>query len=96
MNKIKGLERIVQHRDEEILRLKSELRKKEFQYEEMKKRAMLFKQRAVANQTTQMMPTMPFGNMGMQFYNPQSYIPQQLPIIPKSVSNESIPVEHMK
>ena len=96
VSKIKALERIVKYRDEEILSLKVALRKKEFQYTEMKKRATVFKQQAVNNRSTHMMSTMPMG-MGMPWFNQAPFMQSSaMPRLPQSVSNESIVCDHVK
>ena len=91
INRIKGLERVIEHRDAEILQLKTALKKREYQYEEMKRRAMSYKQQAKST------PIMPQVQYGMPYMNqPQFLPPMPRSIFPASISNESISAEHIK
>ena len=87
MNKIKGLEQIVCHKDTEISELKETIKSKEFKYQEMKKRALYFKQRCRAvSAAPQQFP--------MQYYQPQPF-PPMMQVgynsgVTRSVSNETV------
>ena len=91
MNRIKGLERIVEHRDTEIAELKTALKKRNYQYSEMKRRAMHYKQQMKSA------PVMPPMQFGMPYMNQNPYMqPVPRAIFPASISNESISAEHIK
>ena len=81
MNKIKGLERKLQHTEQENTDLKRRLKERDFQYGEMKKRAMTYKQRLAMG-----------SNMNVPFFQPNfmPYSNFQQPSMPRSVSNETI------
>ena len=92
INRIKGLERVIEHRDAEICELKIALRKREYQYSETKRRAMAYKQQA---KSTQMMPQ--FQPFGMPYMNQSPYMaPIARTVFPTSISNESITAEHIR
>ena len=91
INRIKGLERIIEHRDAQILELKTSLKKREYQYEEMKRRAMSYKHQAKAT------PMMPQVQYGMPYMNQAQFLPPMpRTIFPASISNESISADHIK
>ena len=85
MNRIKGLEKKLTHRDEENKDLKRKLAERDFQYAEMKKHAMHYKQRAASTSSVAMpyfqSNMAPFMGMQPQFHHAG---------IPRSVSNETI------
>ena len=86
MNKIKGLERKLEFKEQENTDLKRKLAERDFQYAEMKKRATGYKQRLAMAATGTNMPMFQ-PNMGQFFgFQPQ----YQQAMLPKSVSNETI------
>ena len=85
MNKIKGLERKLEFKDKENDELKRKLVERDFQYAEMKKRALSYKQRLAMTQSANLPMMQP--NMG-QFFGFQP--PYQQALMPRSVSNETV------
>ena len=80
MNKIKGLERKLVNKDAENDDLRKQVRDTEFKYNEMKKRAMVYKQRLAMGSGMQMPYMQP--NLGQ-------FMPFQQ-VMPRSVSNETV------
>ena len=83
MNKIKGLQRKLDIKESENEDLRRQLKQRDYQYTEMKKRAMTFKQRLA----------MSGGNaMNMPFFQPNmaQFMPFQAASFPRSVSNETV------
>merc|ERR1712071_159386 len=85
INRIKGLERKLGLKDQENEQLKHRLAERDFQYTEMKKRAMGYKQRLAMNVGMGMPMYQP--NMGQFLGFPPQY---QQTSLPRSISNETI------
>ena len=81
LNKMKGLQRKLEHTEAENVDLKRRLKERDFQYSEMKKRAMSYKQRLSTS-----------SGMGMQYFQPNfmAYPNFQPQTMPRSISNETI------
>ena len=83
MNKIKGLEKVLAHRDREIEELKKSVQQKDRKYQEMKSRAMAYKR--------QLSLTPSFGAPFFGNAMPMQQMPVQFPFsMPRSASNETI------
>ena len=84
MNRIKGLERKLAHRDSENEDLRRQIKERDYKYAEMKKRAMCYKQRLMCSNN---------GPMNMPFFQPNmaQFMPMPMQTsFPRSVSNETI------
>ena len=84
LNRIKGLQKKLDNKECENEDLRRQLRQRDYQYMEMKKRAMNFKQRLAMSSAG--------SAMNMPFFQPNmaQYMPFQAAPFPRSVSNETI------
>ena len=82
INKIKGLEKVLGHRDAEIKTLKATIESKDRKYQAMKSRANAFKRQLFSGQG--------------QFFGQNPFIPQMMSFpsfgssLPRSISDETI------